>query len=152
MRKPVLLFIAILICGLTFGCAAPITSVPVPEVPKVFEKAVNITGFQDQDQTLEFYAAARSIVEGEVTVSKTDASIYADVKDPYGNIILQSARKTFASTSRGQFGGTPILGKSSEQRYPWQFAFVAAATGNYTLTVLSFESLPVHLKVSVYEK
>jgi hypothetical protein len=144
--------IAILICGLTFGCAAPITSVPAQQsVPKVFEKTTNVTGLYP-DQTLEFYAATGSMVEGEVIAAKTDVQIWAELRDPYGNIIVQSARKTFATTSRGQWGGVPILGQYSEQRSPWQFAFVAAATGNYTLEASTFESLPVHLKVSVYEK
>jgi len=155
MRKIVLLLIAILICGLTFGCATPTTSVPTqppPAPPKVFEKTVNITGFRDQEQTLEFYATAGSTVEGEVIVDKTDAKIRAESKDPYGNIIIQSARKTFVTTSQGQYGGVPITGTVIEQRSPWQFAFIAATTGNYTLTVLALEAAPVHLKVTVYEK
>lgn len=164
MRKLVLLLIAILICGLTFSCAAPTSSVPAqqppvsppsPAPPKVFEKTItekakNIA--EIQEQILEFYATSGSIVEGEVAVSKTDAVIYAEVRDPYENVIVRSARKPDLIINPWQdYRATGIL-EFSSQKYPWRFAFIAATTGNYILEANSLDTFPVHLKVSVYEK
>jgi hypothetical protein len=163
MRKLVLLLIAILICSLAFGCAAPTTPVPAqqppvsppsPAPPKVFEKTIteeakNIA--EIQEQILEFYATIGNLVIGEVAVSKTDAVIYAEVRDPYGSAVVRSAREPFLIRGWGDKPATGV-GEFTSQKYPWHFAFIAATTGNYTLEANSLDTFPVHLKVSVYEK
>jgi len=149
MRKIVLLLIAILICGLTFGCAAPTTPVPAqqpspvpPPPPKVYEKNIPYTvtlpsyDWHEQANILKFQVEAGNRVEVEVAVSKyylkiptvTEGYQYnlerGLVTDPYGNVIIQSF--VVERNERGQI--VFIRGARCD---PWRFAFIAATTGEY---------------------
>jgi len=130
---------------------------PLPEPPKVFEKDISqviSTGFYRdlpearEKQTLRFQLVTGNRVEGEVTSNNGDKILFALVRDPFGNIISQSAKYY----SQG-------LGYSvSSQKYPWQFAFIAATTGEYTVevntgaSVVMDKAIDAHIKVTAYDK
>lgn len=149
MRKLILLLIAILICGLTFSCAAPTTPVPVqqpssvpPPPPKVYEKNIPYTvtlpsyDWNEQAHILKFQVEAGNRVEGEVAVSTyylkiptvTEGYQYGLkrglVTDPYENIIIQSF--VMERNEKGQIVFLRSAGYDS-----WRFAFIAATTGEY---------------------
>jgi hypothetical protein len=146
-----------------------------PEVTQVLEKdvlsVVPETEYlyipEEQDmQTLEFQLAAGNRVEGEVVILKgvqepggppiytaledeEESLVFAFVKDPYGNKIVQSA---WAMRS-GELYDT----KYSTQKWPWHFAFIAASAGEFALEVNAGSTsvygvwfCKAHLKVTIY--
>jgi len=177
-----ILIILVLASGLLVGCDQGANPKPFPSpesageeilentpenqellAPKVFEKHIEAVSPASywlvregkvevidlrEPQTLRFPVAIGNRMEGEVTFSRDSIlSVFSQVRDPYKNIVAQSARSQRSD-------GTTY----SAQKYPWRFAFIAAATGEYSLQVdsgnsqLMGEPLAVHLKVTVYEK
>ena len=142
-----------------------------PAPPKVLEKDIKPVPFYlwlNSDMvkealdrgTFRFQVEAGSRVEGEVSLQKytmrggvreefTLANIelvISDVIDPFGDTIKQSSRR------QGEMRAV------STQNYPWKFAFVAPASGEYGLVVLTSVSpmtlsyYDAYLKVIVYEE
>jgi len=127
--------------------------------PQVFERDVqevlgkgSYIGHPEvkERQTLRFQLATGDRVEGEVTISSIGGSnqVIASIRDPYGNIVLQSAARV-VNTDYGFLKST--------QPYPWKFAFTADTTGEYILEVnadwVSLQDpIAAHLKVTVYRK
>lgn len=138
---------------------------PEPKPPQVFEKDVPVivsTAYYrdvpevEEQQTLRFNLVAGNSVEGQVTVwrrayeDKTPTivekgfPVFGHVEDPYGNIVLKTARYSFTN---------------SNQEYPWRFAFTAATTGEYALEVntggvqlMGDTVVTAHLKVTAYDR
>ena len=142
-----------------------------PTPPQVLEKDIKPVPFYlwlNSDMvkealdrgTFRFQVEAGSRVEGEVSLQKytmrggvreefTLANIepvISSVKDPFGDTIKQSSRR------QGEMRAV------STQNYPWKFAFVAPASGEYGLVVLTSVSpttlsyYDAYLKVIVYEE
>ena len=83
-------------------------------------------------------------VEGEVSVSHAESIVLGEVRDPYGNIVVQTSHITFQGEYRRNSG------------FPWRFAFIAYKEGKYQLGVFSFATLQggqpsAHLKITRYE-
>lgn len=103
---------------------------------KVFEKNIPIVlGYADdpeikQTQAIQFYAEARDIIQGEVTlecnlISATNKNnLISYLKDPFGNIVAESSTVQQTDFCRG-----------SSQQYPWKLGVIAAVDGYYTLFV-----------------
>lgn len=89
-----------------------------------------------EKQTLNFSLAAGDIAEGEVSTTYGSGKFISSVKDPFGNIIMQSKTYTqsFTGTSLG-IGTYQITRQYSSQVYPWRFSFIASTKGEYTLEV-----------------
>lgn len=145
----------------------PTTQESLPQTPQVFEKDIEgipFFGWLDPEfareelerGTFRFQVEGGNRVEGEVSVWRYNEggttapeisqpnSVYCQVRDPFGNIILKSSRY---ETTQGAI--------VSYQEYPWQFAFFTATSGEYSLQVLSGTTHTIygaHLKVTVYEK
>lgn len=147
------------------------TLAPLPKVLEKDVQGVPCLGWWDPELnragrergTFRFQVEAGNRVEGEVAlyiikfsessepsvpVVSTDIEpVFANVRDPYGNLILWSSRyKTSAGSDR------------SEQKFPWRFSFIASTTGEFNLQVFTLV-LPyggwgydAHLKVTVCEK
>ena len=135
------------------------SSVEHTSPPKVFEKTVQeVLGKASwphdpeikERQTIRFQLSTNNRVEGEVTISSIGGSnqVIATVRDPYGNIITQTATVQY---------NIPYLCFKSAQVYPWRFAFVPSSNGEYTLFVdtdwvsLS-DPITAYLKVTIYKK
>jgi hypothetical protein len=160
LRKLLLLFLAAIF--LLPGCAtstSTTTATNTIQPPTVIEKdIVNFLG--TQSWTVSLLPGER--IEGEVSI--TDSNSYdlviSTVKDPYGNVISQSATSNEVS-QQGYFTFKDgvLNGKIAEpidnQTYPWKFAFLPALDGVYTFEVNNQEiSKPasVRLKVTIYLK
>ena len=90
-----------------------------------------------EKQTLYFSLKVGDKVEGAVIVTGGKGNgLISTVRDPYGNILYQSATKTnyvyYESLERGKATMTYL---SSIQDYPWRFSFLGSATGDYSLDV-----------------
>jgi hypothetical protein len=97
----------------------------------------------------------------EIEISNVTA-VVSIIKDPFGNLVGQSATKTGYFNEYVPFKGSIDEGKwetrnylVSTQQYPWRSAFIAAATGNYSVEVVSYIDYPHkaqykegHLKVT----
>lgn len=76
-------------------------------------------------------------VEGEISITPTDGRLYGKVKDPHGNILLETPRYDpgiFAGRS-GEGGGEAWLVVPRFVVPPWRFAFIAATDGEYKLEI-----------------
>jgi hypothetical protein len=129
---------------------------PVAELPQVFEKNIPsavafYTTFPERQEacSLRFQVVAGNRVEGEVAVSESYDIGRQIVKDPYGNVILQSI------TTIG-VGGEYYI--TSANTHPWRFAFIAATTGEYSVEAIVGYGVKIetpivaHIKVTVYDK
>jgi LytS/YehU family sensor histidine kinase len=137
------------------------------ELPKVFEKDIQdvldygrYIGHPEvkERQTLIFPLTAGDRVEGEVIITGGKSNqLIASVRDTFGNTVSQSATQeinvTYPSLESGAFIQTHL---KSTQTYPWRFAFIAAATGEYTLEVNTnwypVLDMNAHVRVTVYQK
>jgi hypothetical protein len=94
-----------------------------------------------------------------VQIQVSNASGISTLKDPFGNVLMQSATKVeyYQETNEMVELGRLLSGHSSTpiisphtvgtQKYPWRFAFVAASSGDYTLTTSGINDKPAHLAV-----
>ena len=146
---------------------------PPPKAFQVFERDIvdlvsggTYRSIQDyrESRTLRFQAVAGNKIEGEVTIKKYTApgiTVNVDkgvalvwVRDPYDNVVLESAMEVISEPS------TTYL--KSAQDYPWKFTFVASVTGEYVIDALleptirqtSIESprFAAHLKATIYNE
>lgn len=137
--------------------------------PEIYEKDIEgipffgwldpeLAEMEEQRSFLRFQVEAGNRVEGEVILTKYHFSepgvpisigvepVFARVRDPYGNIILETS---YSKTPEGFY--------RAHQKYPWQFAFFAPTGGEYSLQVAMFTYTPgsgyeAHLKVTVYRE
>jgi outer membrane murein-binding lipoprotein Lpp len=100
-------------------------------------------------QTLIFQVKSGDIIEGDVSVTYGTGKFISTVKDPFGNILLQS--KTYSR----QWNSKNLLGSNytftmcySSQVYPWRFSFFASVSGDYSLEVGKDESAGTGIVVS----
>jgi hypothetical protein len=96
-----------------------------------------------------------------VEIEVSNASGISTLKDPFGNIIMQSATKVeYYKESNPMYelgrllsghSSTPIISPHivSTQEYPWRFAFIAASSGNYLLKTSGMKDSPAHIKVTI---
>lgn len=108
--------------------------------PRVIEKDVE---FNENGYRLQFNLEAGDRVEGEVSIIVCYQAVFSEVKDPYGNIIVESRRilwRVYPPTYKGL------------QKYPWSFAFIAATEGEYELRVYSSTTKAqlAHVKIVHY--
>jgi len=122
-----------------------------PSQPRVIEKDVKVpyevraSKEEIEESRLPFQLKAGDRVEGEVSLINYTATIVSEVRDPYGNQVVQ----TRYITTRGSVG---LSG------FPWRFAFIASTDGEYELRVfytvptstMDLKGQPVaHLKIVV---
>jgi hypothetical protein len=107
----------------------------------------------------------------QVEIEVSNATGITTLKDPFGNVLMQSATKlqyyqepnAMAELGRMLSGHSstpiPIIPPRtvSTQEYPWRFAFIAASSGNYVLETsgiiiaepnTSSKYKPAHIKVT----
>lgn len=141
----------------------------LPKPPQVFEKFFKgipylgsldpeFTKSEEERSFLRFQVEAGNRVEGEVVLIKYDFSepgvpvsvgvepVFAKIRDPYDNIISETS---YSMTREGRY--------SAHQKYPWQFAFIAASGGEYSLQVAMFvfphsSGYEAQLRVVVYDE
>lgn len=111
--------------------------------PKVIEKDVEVNS--RGIEYLPFYLKVGDRVEGEVSVSHGESIVVGQVRDPYGNVVVQTSHITF----RGEYW--------ENSGFPWRFAFIAYTDGEYRLRVFRYVTLggqsqpSAHLKITCYE-
>ena len=133
-----------------------VTAISKESSPRTIEKDGPGVG---QAQSLTFRLVSGDRVEGVVTLTSgtgETSGVIATVKDPFGNVLAQSATKQELRLSGG---GLESVGRTyyvsvtvSTQTYPWQFAFIAAASGDYSLEANPYgpnNESTVHLKVTI---
>ena len=128
-------------------------SVNEPEILELrIDQVLTTTGHPEikDTQAIKFFLSVGERVEGEVTTSTND--IISSVYDPYGNLLVGSARRdeTFTiNQPTGKVIGHRIV---STQQYPWKFAFLAATEGKYSIQVYATTaSLPyAHIKLTIF--
>lgn len=180
MKRYVSLFLLVMLVlasALPTGCVqeAQPTPTPTPEptpLPKVFEKDVEyivstwwfgqIPEIRER-HTLRFDLVAGNRVEGEVTILRIEdgtiiegtGPFFALVRDPYWNIILQTAPDQVVPPELSGMHTTQYI---HTQVYPWRFSFIAATSGEFSLEVntgqweIQGAGYDAHLKVTVYDK
>jgi hypothetical protein len=136
--------VSLLLCGCGFSIARTETvSIQTntqtgvqqtSKIPKVYELQVDAVANNSKErQELRFVLSVGDRIEGEISTSSN--SVLSTVYDPYGNVTTESARTTWVDV----FGtGSDTHNRqriSSNQKYPWKFAFIAAISGEYILTV-----------------
>ena len=130
--------------ALTEQVKGPTTEDALP--PKVILKDVEVEviyGNKNPDW-LPFHLKVGDRVEGEVSVSHGETIVVGEVRDPYGNIVVQTSH----ITPQGEYW--------ENSGFPWRFAFIAYTAGKYQLRVFSFTTLhggqpSAHLKITCYE-
>lgn len=151
-------FIASLILALLLAsaaCAGPAAApakqdtspavAPQSAFPKVLELRIDevrsVLSFVNhpevqESHTLRFHLTVRDRVEGLVELDRPSSSVFCNVIDPYGNMTIGSARRTESRTDTW-VGPSGIESRThpaqlyGTQTYPWKFAFIAAAEGEY---------------------
>lgn len=87
-------------------------------------------------QGLTFKLSAGDRVNGEVIITSGADNLISTIKDPFGNVLMQSATKentiTYTTLESGKRFDTYL---TSIQTYPWRFAFISAVTGDYVLEI-----------------
>ena len=111
--------------------------------PRVIEKDVEAPS----DYQLPLQLKVGDRVEGEVCITPPDGCLYGKVKDPYGNILVETPRIDIVVVFPTG-GGTMNKIERRVVDSPWRFAFIAATDGEYTLEVTYRYS--AHLKIVHY--
>lgn len=145
MRK--LFLFPLIVTFLLAGCSTTTTTIYTTSTPSImattsqdiiqpsqtFEYDID---YETTEQTYVLQLTAGDRVEGEVNAIILTSPgyeepdmlpIFVEIKDPYGNIVAQSSMKYTLIDSK--------LVHGSNQSYPWGFAFLAAANGEYTFEV-----------------
>ena len=130
--------------------------------PQVFEKIIptvlRTVGYPEwrDNQSLRFRLETGDKIDGEVTITGgTTNDLICTVKDPYGNVLLQSSTRTeyFTITSL-ESGKKTMTRLVNTQQYPWRFTFIASTSGEYILEIYreissSDNTTGAHLKITV---
>jgi len=108
--------------------------------PKVIEKDVEAPS----DYQLPLQLKVGDRVEGEVSITPGEGAyiLFGKVKDPYGNILVETPRIDIV-----YIGGMERVERRVVDS-PWRFAFIAATDGEYKLGVTYRYS--AHLKIIHY--
>ena len=95
------------------------------ESPRIIDHDIKLAG---DSRSITLHLSAGERVEGYVDVFNPVRAATSNVKDPYGNVIFETIpiRNIIGSTGEG---------KTFSQKYPWQFAFIAATEGEYIIEV-----------------
>jgi len=111
--------------------------------PKVIEKELEPGTLFSPIDWLPFHLKVGDRVEGEVSVSHGESVVAGQVRDPYGNVVIQTRH-------------IGLDGVIRKRGFPWRFAFIAYIDGEYELGVfrtatLGGQSQPsAHLKITIY--
>jgi len=131
-------------------------------IPQVFEKTIptvlRTVGYPEwkDNQSLRFRLETGDKIDGEITIiGGTTNDLICTVRDPYGNVLLQSSTRmeyfTITSLESGKKTMTRLV---NTQQYPWRFTFIASTSGEYILEIYreissSNNTTGAHLKVTV---
>ena len=160
---PIPVAILVLTSGVLVGCAqkpespasaeTPEQAKPTSESPSPQEEVaiwvleddvvVKVIGGTPRP-TLPFDLKVGDRVEGEVSVSHGERVVVAQVRDPYGNMVVKNSY-------------IDAMGIVIYRGFPWRFAFTASTNGEYMLEIWArgvawkTEGEPLaHLKITCY--
>jgi len=164
-RYLISILVAILAIGIIFGASCSSSQQRITELERQVESltqqirpsgAASLSWVLEDDVEVEviygnknpnwlpFDLNVGDRVEGEVSVNHDESIVVGEVRDPYGNIVVQTSHITF----QGEYW--------ENSGFPWRFAFIAYTAGKYQLRVFSFTTLhggqpSAHLKITCYE-
>jgi len=166
-RYFILILVAILVLtsGVLVGCgqkpespASPTTpeqTEPTPESPSpqdevpiwVLEDDVAVRTIGSPPVKLPFDLKVGDRVEGKVSVNHSESQVIAQVRDPYGNTVVETSYVVWS-------GGLRYV---RNRGFPWRFAFTASANGEYMLQIWATGVVAgttgqpsAHLKITCY--
>jgi len=132
MKKLVIL-VMIGLAVLVFGCDNRVQESNLQQTTQTQSLVRTLTS---AEPTLTIPLNAGDRVEIEVK-KLSDGTILANITDPFGNVIGQTAREQILNTYYN-LKGLPIIESGNmrnKQTYPWYFSFIASTNGNYELKV-----------------
>lgn len=160
----ILVAIFVLASGVLMGCGqrpespvsptTPEQTGPTPESPQdevpiwVLEDDVVVGTIGQPRAKIPFDLKVGDRVEGEVSVNHSESLVIAQVRDPYGNTVVETSYVVWS-------GGLKYI---SNRGFPWRFAFTASANGEYMLHIWAMGVVAettgqpsAHLKITCYK-
>ncbi|RJO62200.1 MAG: hypothetical protein C4542_04590 [Dehalococcoidia bacterium] len=130
-------FLLALCAVFLFSCSVPqtvtiskvmtTTAVNTAKPPKTYSSFL-------LESSLTFTAASGDRVVCEIQDSQINKTALFFIKDPYGNTVVESARKTV------KYYYSNDMMTTSTQQYPWTYSFFATSDGQYTLGISNSEN------------